>query len=68
MKVKHTWLVSIQQKTKHRAVRARISLRKSLQLEPSAEQIQKALQTKDKFTSISITDIARAYESGDEVS
>lgn len=66
--MKHTWLVSIQKKLKHRAVRARITLRKSLHLEPSAEQIWEALETKDKFTNISIADIARAYESGDEVS
>ena len=68
IKVKNTWLDSIRGKLKHRAVRARIVLRKRLRREPLVEEIEEALNTGDAFAGINREDIACAYDSGDEVS
>lgn len=50
-------------------MRARIALRKRLRREPSVKEIQEALDTKEAFkVDVNHADIARAYDSGDEVS
>lgn len=60
--------MSIHTKWYGRNVRARITLRKRLRREPTAEEFQEAISDNlEKFEGISRADIARAYNSGDEV-
>lgn len=66
--MRSTWHTNIYKHTYGRNVRARITLRKQLGREAKATEVEEALQDKDnKFKTISVDDIARAYDSGDEV-
>lgn len=68
-KYKNNWIVSIHTRSYGRNIRARIALRKRLRREPTSDEFQDAISVKEeKFDGVSCADIARAYDSGQEVS
>jgi hypothetical protein len=66
-KVRDVWHKNILAYGYGRNVRARITLRQQLRREPKVHEVENAIKDKNEFQTISVNDIARAYDRGDEV-
>jgi len=65
--VRNTWHKNILNNEYGRNVRARITLRKEFGREPKVREVEEATKDKsNKFMAISVDDIARAYDYGEE--
>jgi hypothetical protein len=68
LKVRNTWHKNIYEQGYGRNVRARITLRGQLGREPKVMEVEEAIKDKgNKFKTINIDDVVRAYDRGDEV-
>ncbi|KIM73287.1 hypothetical protein PILCRDRAFT_731253 [Piloderma croceum F 1598] len=65
--VRNTWHKNIHEQGYGRNVRARITLRDQLGREPKVVEVEEAIKDKgNKFKTISVDDVVRAYDCGDE--